>query len=132
MVACEQAKVDIVKVFGPEARPLISQLTTEGQHRGAVIAALQDRKRDAPEPASAAKDAAGAHSHEASLASCQGTKHPGMDEGQGEYEAGSPLRQPGLGDKLALWLMPHVGSTALRQGYSARDAALSFAPGLRV
>ena len=57
-----------MKVFGPEARPLISQLTTEGQHRGAVIAALQDRKRDTPEPAAAAQKAADSHSHEASHA----------------------------------------------------------------
>lgn len=63
VVACEQAKVDIVKVFGPEARPLVAQLTTEGQHRGAVIAALQDRKRDAPEPSTTAPTAAGAHAH---------------------------------------------------------------------
>lgn len=60
--------MDIVKVFGPEARPLVAQLTTEGQHRGAVIAALQDRKRDAPEPTITAPTAAGphAHAHEAS------------------------------------------------------------------
>lgn len=66
--------MDIVKVFGPEARPLVAQLTTEGQHRGAVIAALQDRKRDSPEPMTTAPTAAGAHvhGHEASsLTTCQ-------------------------------------------------------------
>ena len=73
VVACEQAKVDIVKVFGPEARPLVAQLTTEGQHRGAVIAALQDRKRDTPEPSTLAPTTAGAHAHHAEASSLMHT-----------------------------------------------------------
>ena len=36
---CEHGKVDVQKVFGPEAKGLVAHMNTEGQHRGAVAAA---------------------------------------------------------------------------------------------
>ncbi|KAK9846333.1 hypothetical protein WJX81_001781 [Elliptochloris bilobata] len=39
VIPCEQARVDIPAVFGPQARGLVAHLNIEGQHRGAVAAA---------------------------------------------------------------------------------------------
>lgn len=45
--ACEHGKVDIKKVFGPEAKGIIAHLNTEGQHRSAVQAARHAAKQTA-------------------------------------------------------------------------------------
>lgn len=37
--ACEHGKVDVKKVFGPEARGVVAHMNSEAQHRGAVAAA---------------------------------------------------------------------------------------------
>lgn len=47
---CEQGKIDIEKLFGSAAKEgLLASLTTEGQHRGAVIAAKKHQEEEKEE-----------------------------------------------------------------------------------
>ena len=54
---CEHGKVDVQKIFGPEAKGLVAHMNTEGQHRGAVAAAK------AAAAAKTAKKEAHGHEH---------------------------------------------------------------------
>lgn len=49
VMCCKYGEIPIDQVFGREARALMSMLNVEGQHRGAVAAALEAKKEEAAE-----------------------------------------------------------------------------------
>ena len=46
MLSCEQARISLDEVFGPEAKGFIAGLNTEGHHRGAVAAVKSQQLKE--------------------------------------------------------------------------------------
>ena len=46
MISCEQARISLDEVFGPEAKGFTAGLNTEGHHRGAVAAVKSQQLKE--------------------------------------------------------------------------------------
>ncbi len=46
VISCEQARISLDEVFGPEAKGFIAGLNTEGHHRGAVAAVKSQQLKE--------------------------------------------------------------------------------------
>ena len=46
VISCEQARISLDEVFGPEAKGFIASLNTEGHHRGAVAAVKSQQLKE--------------------------------------------------------------------------------------
>lgn len=46
VISCEQARISLDEVFGPDAKGFIAGLNTEGHHRGAVAAVKSQQLKE--------------------------------------------------------------------------------------
>ena len=46
VISCEQARISLDEVFGPNAKGFIASLNTEGHHRGAVAAVKSQQLKE--------------------------------------------------------------------------------------